>query len=667
MTNQEEGSVVSSANHVSGPAQTDSGDILVLQPHQTDDTSRPVDARAGGGLNGTTKRLFDAVSILATALLVVPMLTVIVRLATLGHVYLGGDLALIDLRVRSALHFHEALGPYDRFGWKHPGPLYFYLLSAVHRVIGDGGRTEFIGVALINLAASLGAVWVVRRHAGRWPALWAALCIALLALSESSLANTFGERSGSPIGVLLSPWNPFVVLFPLILFGVLCAVGATGSWKSLIGAALVGTFTVQTDIATLPIVAVLLFAGVLRAAIRAYRQSSSVPWWTIAIGTGVTALLWLPPLFQQLSNKTGNLTRIWRFFTGHSGHRPLTTGLKLVLTADQYLLGFPHQISLLPLVSTVHAALILGAVLIVALASILLGLRLKVPLAPTLGVASLLGLAVSAYAVARIYGFVDPYLVQWEVAVPLLALLGLGIALFSAKRRGYVKAALCVAAIGLLLLFSVQMARLPVAHASSSDVGAAWHIVMPHLPHDKEPVFLNSSGGPLPSADMLFGLVDELEARGFRPLVNSFWLEAVGPGYIAHGPEPVSIVLYGQSPSVEHMSGYAGHASGVDIVITRTLLSVRTVSLPDATVGRQYVTTVAAVGGDPPYRWLVVSGHLPEGLHLKKATGVISGTPNKMDGGTYTFTVKVVDKKIKTKHHPPTQNTATKVLSITIS
>jgi hypothetical protein len=43
------------------------------------------------------------------------------------------------------------------------------------------------------------------------------------------------------------------------------------------------------------------------------------------------------------------------------------------------------------------------------------------------------------------------------------------------------------------------------------------------------------------------------------------------------------------------------------------------------------------------------------------------GKPNKGDGGPYTFTVKVLDKKIKTKHHPPTQDSAMKVLSITIS
>ncbi len=92
-----------------------------------------------------------------------------------------------------------------------------------------------------------------------------------------------------------------------------------------------------------------------------------------------------------------------------------------------------------------------------------------------------------------------------------------------------------------------------------------------------------------------------------------------------------------------------------------------TASLPSGIPRVRYSATLTASGGNPPYRWSVSSGHLPKGLRLKKSTGVISGTPSKHDSGTYTFTVKVVDKKIKVKHHPATQNTATKVLSITIS
>jgi hypothetical protein len=90
-------------------------------------------------------------------------------------------------------------------------------------------------------------------------------------------------------------------------------------------------------------------------------------------------------------------------------------------------------------------------------------------------------------------------------------------------------------------------------------------------------------------------------------------------------------------------------------------------SLSEATGRQTYSTELAATGGNGPYTWSLASGHLPGGLHLKRSTGAISGKPGKHDHGTYTFTVKVVDKRVKAKHHPATQNTAMAALSITIS
>ena len=90
-------------------------------------------------------------------------------------------------------------------------------------------------------------------------------------------------------------------------------------------------------------------------------------------------------------------------------------------------------------------------------------------------------------------------------------------------------------------------------------------------------------------------------------------------------------------------------------------------SLSAATPMQTYSVPLSATGGNAPYIWTLSSGHLPRGLHLKRTTGAISGRPSKHDSGTYTFTVKVVDKRFKVKHQAATQDTATAALSITIS
>jgi hypothetical protein len=63
-------------------------------------------------------------------------------------------------------------------------------------------------------------------------------------------------------------------------------------------------------------------------------------------------------------------------------------------------------------------------------------------------------------------------------------------------------------------------------------------------------------------------------------------------------------------------------------------------ALPNGAPGVPYSQTLAAVGGAPPYTWLIVGGAPPPGLTLTTA-GVLSGTPSAT--GNYTFQVRVTD------------------------
>ena len=74
-------------------------------------------------------------------------------------------------------------------------------------------------------------------------------------------------------------------------------------------------------------------------------------------------------------------------------------------------------------------------------------------------------------------------------------------------------------------------------------------------------------------------------------------------------------------------------------ILVSAQLAVTTTSLPTVITGQQYIQTLTAAGGDPPYSWSIASGSLPSGLSLDPATGIISGTTS--DAGRFTIVVMV--------------------------
>jgi len=71
-------------------------------------------------------------------------------------------------------------------------------------------------------------------------------------------------------------------------------------------------------------------------------------------------------------------------------------------------------------------------------------------------------------------------------------------------------------------------------------------------------------------------------------------------------------------------------------------LSITTTSLPNGTTGTAYSTTLAATGGQSPYKWSLASGTLPTGLTLS-SSGALAGTPTQ--SGTFPFTVSAADSE----------------------
>jgi hypothetical protein len=95
--------------------------------------------------------------------------------------------------------------------------------------------------------------------------------------------------------------------------------------------------------------------------------------------------------------------------------------------------------------------------------------------------------------------------------------------------------------------------------------------------------------------------------------------------------------------------------------------SITTTSVPDATIGQAYSTTLLVSGGTSPFTWQVVNGALPNGLTLATDTGVISGVPATQTApSTWNFTVQVTDDgaKIATKTLSMALNAAPTPVSI---
>ncbi len=70
-----------------------------------------------------------------------------------------------------------------------------------------------------------------------------------------------------------------------------------------------------------------------------------------------------------------------------------------------------------------------------------------------------------------------------------------------------------------------------------------------------------------------------------------------------------------------------------------TAPAITTQNLPNGTVNTFYSAVLVATGGTPPYRWSS-GGQVPDGLNLDQATGLLSGTPTRVDRFIFSITVQ---------------------------
>ena len=256
-------------------------------------------------LTGAAERHPGRTIAAATFFVGLPLLVAVVALRG-AEWYPVLDLAMTEYRVRDVFGAHTPLiglpgriGTFPNQG-SHPGPLSFYLLAPTYRALGASSWALEAATVAIHLAAMATALWIGHRRLG-----WRGIAVvgALLAL----VVRGYGQVP------LTQPWNPYLPLLAWIV--VLLAAWAVlcGEHVMVVPLVVAASYCAQTHVPYLGLGVGMVVLGMAAVAWQARRASSaerrarvrSVVW-ALAIG----AVLWLPPVADQLTNEPGNLRRL---------------------------------------------------------------------------------------------------------------------------------------------------------------------------------------------------------------------------------------------------------------------------------------------------------------------------------------------------------------------
>src|SRR5207249_6849396 len=105
--------------------------------------------------------------------------------------------AVLELYTLRATQGLQLTGPYSRFGWHHPGPIYFYLLAPLYAASGHDPVSLQITALLIALVSTVTLLVVALRCEVR-----------SVGYSAAALISMFVASPGT--GFFVNTWNPFV-------------------------------------------------------------------------------------------------------------------------------------------------------------------------------------------------------------------------------------------------------------------------------------------------------------------------------------------------------------------------------------------------------------------------------------------------------------------------
>jgi hypothetical protein len=486
----------------------------------------------------------------AIALAVIPLVVSAIALVVrVGDDYRpSADQAWIELQIRDIGHRPVLLGPYSRFSWFHPGPLLYYVLWLPYRITGSTGASLAIAALTLNAVVVVGIALVARRRGGLPLVLLTLFLVGLLSAGEG--AQFFRDV-----------WNPLITVLPFVLLVLVAwSMSCAEAWALPVGV-IVATFLVQTHVGYGLVATALLLAGVVGAAITAWRRRSDgqhaerVRSWLrmLVVTAAVGAVLWLPVVVQQVRDEPGNLGELIRFFRDHGREHSYGDAWHAVAA----------QLSVWPdwvrgnIVRNIYSGALdlSGATpvavwaLVLVVAGVFTWRRAKD--AFRLDVVVAITIAVAVVSVSRIVGDIFPYLVTWTWAVGMLTWLAIAWSVVrwwqtrgaSDPRVGQV--ALGVVAVGLVVVSIVN--TVDAATAGNPDPIGSRQVkglvakIRDALPSGDGVVEIR--GGTTPgSAWVGSGIAAQLERDGIDTRVSPDLGFAYGPDRVL-GDEKVRLVV----------------------------------------------------------------------------------------------------------------------------
>jgi hypothetical protein len=323
-----------------------------------------------------------------------------------------GDYAALELYTRLAAQGRQLLGPYSRFGFHHPGPAYFYASVPLYVLTGE----RFAGILLTAAVVNVLSIALMLRRLGRdggGPALLAGALVLALFLSWRGPAWLF------------SAWNPNVAVLPFGVALVGFAAVAAGNVRALPLAVLAASFAAQTHLGVLPAAAAVALAAALLH-VPPVRRAAGLPPVeataprSILLAVILAAVVWAPPLLEQISPAGGNLSHILGFSSlpdeRHSaGEALVASGAAIV----GWLIGAREGVA---------AGLLV--VLVFALAAAHGAARVTRQAFPAaLSLVTFAGVAAAIVSAARVTGPLLPYLLRWMAMLAVGAAAALAAAL----------------------------------------------------------------------------------------------------------------------------------------------------------------------------------------------------------------------------------------------